>query len=150
MILAPLEILHRDCLDTRLRVGLQFLSQIADTIVAGRHELAGGAYVMVDEYITANESTHHFEAHLKHIDIHLLLGGQEIIQWCALAELNIHTPYNADDDYALYTPAAQAKIQNLVMVPKLAAVFYPADGHRPGIMYEQECAVKKAVVKVPV
>lgn len=150
MIFAPLDKLRRDCPDARLIPGLQFLVGMEAGIAPGRHELPGGGYVMVDAYTTVEETTHHFEAHRQYIDIHVLLSGEEQIQYAPLADMTTHTPYVDNDDYALFTQAAGAGVRHLVLVPGFAAVFYPEDAHRPGIIAQAPCAVRKAVVKVPV
>lgn len=105
---------------------------------------------MVDAYDTVDASAHPFEAHREYIDIHMMLEGVETIQWARLTEMLEHTPYHAEDDYALFNAKTGASLQDLVMHPGICAVFYPEDAHKPGLIFNNPAPVKKAVVKLPV
>ncbi len=151
MLFDSLDHLIEKNLDTRLSGGLAFLKNIAPDIEIGRHGLEGQAYAMVDEYETVPEDSHEFEAHKQYIDIQILLRGEETIQWRNIDQMEQHKPYDEKDDYWLFTPKPNdSGVQNLVMSAGLAAVFYPSDGHKPGVIHHAAQSVKKVVVKVPV
>lgn len=83
------------------------------------------------------------ETHKKYIDIQLPIIGVEKIGWKAGGELNeISIPYNEEKDITFYIdrPTAYTKIY-----PGQFAIYFPEDGHAPGI---GEGAIKKVIVKV--
>ncbi|MCC8171052.1 MAG: YhcH/YjgK/YiaL family protein [Parabacteroides sp.] len=83
------------------------------------------------------------ETHKKYIDIQMPVIGVEKIGWKAGSELNeISVPYNEANDITFYVdrPTAYTKIY-----PGQFAVYFPEDGHTPGI---GEGAIKKVIVKV--
>lgn len=85
------------------------------------------------------------ETHRKYIDIQMPVTGVEKIGWKAGPELNeISVPYNEENDITFYVdrPTAFTKIY-----PGQFAVYFPEDGHAPGI---GEGAIKKVIVKVRV
>lgn len=85
------------------------------------------------------------ETHKKYIDIQLPLLGVEKIGWkpgCELLEESI--PYDEEKDIAFYVdrPTAFTKIY-----PGQFAVYFPEDGHAPGI---GQGNIRKVIVKVQV
>lgn len=85
------------------------------------------------------------ETHKKYIDIQLPLLGVEKIGWksgCELQEESV--PYNEEKDIAFYIdrPTAFTKIY-----PGQFAVYFPEDGHAPGI---GQGNIRKVIVKVAV
>lgn len=85
------------------------------------------------------------ETHRKYIDIQMPVTGVEKIGWKAGSELNeVSRPYNEENDIEFYVdrPTAYTKIY-----PGQFAVYFPEDGHAPGI---GEGAIKKVIVKVRV
>lgn len=85
------------------------------------------------------------ETHKKYIDIQLPLLGVEKIGWKAGCELQEESvPYNEEIDIAFYVdrPTAFTKIY-----PGQFAVYFPEDGHAPGI---GQGNIRKVIVKVAV
>lgn len=85
------------------------------------------------------------ETHKKYIDIQLPLLGVEKIGWKAGCELQEESvPYNEEKDIAFYVdrPTAFTKIY-----PGQFAVYFPEDGHAPGI---GQGNIRKVIVKVAV
>lgn len=85
------------------------------------------------------------ETHKNYIDIQMPVIGVEKIGWKAGSELNeISVPYNEENDITFYIdrPTAYTKIY-----PGQFAIYFPEDGHAPGI---GEGAIKKVIVKVSV
>ena len=85
------------------------------------------------------------ETHKKYIDIQMPLLGVEKIGWkpgCELQEES--TPYNEQKDIAFYIdrPTAYTKIY-----PGQFAIYFPEDGHAPGI---GQGNIRKVIVKVQV
>ncbi len=85
------------------------------------------------------------ETHNKYIDIQLPLLGVEKIGWKPGSELQeVSTPYDEENDIAFYIdrPTAFTKIY-----PGQFAVYFPEDGHAPGIGVGN---IRKVIVKVQV
>lgn len=83
------------------------------------------------------------ETHSKYIDIQLPLLGVEKIGWKAGGELQqVSIPYNGDKDITFYVdrPTTFTKIY-----PGQFVVYFPEDGHAPGI---GQGAIRKVIVKV--
>lgn len=151
MILSSLPHLLESNLDPRLKTGLEFLQSIDPTLTEGRHDIANGTFVMINEYETVAAESKQFEAHQHYIDIQMMISGREIAHWAPLDTLLPHTPYNEERDYGLHIPAKEsADIQPVHLHGNICAVYYPTDGHRPGLNWGASAHIKKAVVKVPV
>lgn len=85
------------------------------------------------------------ETHKKYIDIQAPLLGVEKIGWKAGAALQEESvPYNEGNDITFYVdrPTAYTKIY-----PGQFVVYFPEDGHAPGI---GQGSIRKVVVKVQV
>lgn len=151
MILSSLHHLLANNPDPRLRVGLEFLRTIDATLSEGKHDIAEGTFVMINEYETVAAETKQFEAHQNYIDIQMMITGREMAHWAPLDTLLPHTPYDEERDYGLHIPAQESSdIQAIHLHGNICAVYYPTDGHRPGLNWEAPAHIKKAVVKVPV
>lgn len=119
------------------------------TLPLGRTEIEGDEiFALVSEYETRTPDTSRFEAHRTHIDVQLVVSGQETIGHAAVDTLETTTPYDGEKDIEFFaTPASSTQ------VPLMAgqfAVFAPRDGHMPGVRLDGPHAVRKIVVKVRV
>lgn len=112
----------------------------------GQYELDGSRLFISLVSLTGKDKKEAaIETHKKYIDIQLPLLGVEKIGWkpgCELQEESI--PYNEEKDIAFYVdrPTAFTKIY-----PGQFAVYFPEDGHAPGI---GEGNIRKVIVKVQV
>lgn len=112
----------------------------------GKYELDGSRlFVSVVSLTGKDKNDAAIETHKKYIDIQLPLLGVEKIGWkpgCELQEESI--PYDEAKDIAFYVdrPTAYTKIY-----PGQFAVYFPKDGHAPGI---GEGNIRKVIVKVQV
>lgn len=112
----------------------------------GQYELDGARLFISLVSLTGKDKKEAaIETHKKYIDIQLPLLGVEKIGWkpgCELQEESI--PYNEEKDIAFYVdrPTAFTKIY-----PGQFAVYFPEDGHAPGI---GEGNIRKVIVKVQV
>lgn len=112
----------------------------------GVHELQGhDLRAMVQTVTTEPRARRNFEAHQREIDLQVCFAGSEIIEWAPLDVLIPKTTYDHQKDYTLFDPPQHAT--NIHMVPGTFAVFFPSDGHRPGISYADE-TTRKVVIKV--
>jgi len=86
-----------------------------------------------------------FEAHRREVDVHVCLDGSEVIEVAPVSSLRPRTEYDAKKDYTLYDiPDSTRKIK---MTPGTFAVFFPEDGHMPGLKF-QHPQTRKIVFKV--
>lgn len=110
----------------------------------GKYELDGNRlFVSVASIFGKDKKEAAIETHKKYIDIQLPLLGVEKIGWKAGAELQEESvPYNEEKDIAFYVdrPTTFTKIY-----PGQFAIYFPEDGHAPGI---GEGAIRKVIVKV--
>lgn len=121
------------------------LAVLGTDVPAGKTELDGdNAFFMVQDYETKPEPEF-FEAHRVYADIQILLEGREHILWTpAPANLTVTKPYEPDAEFYAPTPEAAS----LLLEPGGFAVFFPQDGHAPGLAASEPAPVRKAVAKV--
>ena len=62
--------------------------------------------------------------------------------------LKVDTPYHDEKDVAFYADPELSS--SFLVLPGQFAIFFPADGHKPGVMAGARDAVRKVVVKVRV
>lgn len=121
-------------------------------IAAGKSqkiELGGGVFVVEQVYETKPRAEGLFEAHRKHIDVQLIVEGEEIMELADLSRMTVKQAYDAERDFALYQDNADASA--LRAFAGDVAIFYPADVHMPSLRLRSgPVLVRKAVVKVPV
>lgn len=112
---------------------------------AGRYEISSDdIYLVVTDYMTKDLEDCRLEAHLKHIDIHYMAEGSELIGYSMLIDQKQATEYDTENDFILYC----GEKNYLKLNTGMFAVFYPTDLHMPGIMVEKPAQVKKVVIKV--
>lgn len=81
------------------------------------------------------------ETHRDFIDIQIPLSGIEIMGYTPADELP-QAEYNAEKDITFYEGLAESYVS---VKPGMFAIFFPQDGHAPGIT---ETGVRKVIVKV--
>jgi YhcH/YjgK/YiaL family protein len=123
------------------------LAALRPDVPAGKTALSGDdVFFMVQDYET-KPAAEFFEAHRLYADIQILLEGRERILWTPAPEgLTVTTPYEPDAEFYAPTPEAAS----LVLEPGRFAVFFPWDGHAPGLAASDPAPVRKAVAKVRV
>lgn len=83
------------------------------------------------------------ETHKEFIDIQIPLSGTEIIGYTAAKDcVPADAPYSAEKDITFFDGLAETYI---TVRPGMFAIFFPQDGHAPGITLD---GVKKIIVKV--
>ncbi|WP_118796185.1 N-acetylneuraminate anomerase [Haemophilus haemolyticus] len=116
----------------------------------GRHDINDQIYMNVMEPETAEPSSKKAELHHEYLDVQVLIRGSENIEVGAnYPDLSKYESYNEADDYQLC-----ANIDDkftVTMKPKMFAVFYPYEPHKPCCVVDGKTEkIKKLVVKVPV
>ena len=130
-----------------LRLGLEYLKNVSPDVELGAHELSLRLKAIVSEYTTKEENENGYEAHRKWIDIQYLLKGCENIYCLPLEYLKETKAYDASKDAAFYEEAGVSG-QEIQVGNGYFAVFFPQDGHKPGLCVGGRETVKKVVVKV--
>lgn len=83
------------------------------------------------------------ETHNKFIDIQIPLSGVEVMGYTPAKDcVPAGAAYNAEKDITFFEGLAESYI---AVKPGMFAIFFPQDGHAPGIT---ETGVKKVIVKV--
>jgi len=117
-------------------------------IEKGRYELEGtDLFIIIDEYVTKNESDTRLEAHRKYADIQYIISGDEIMGIVRLGKTSETVPYDAEKDI-VFLESDKEKL--LHATPGRYFIFFPDDAHRPGIKVVGQAPVKKVVIKVRV
>lgn len=133
----------------RLRAGLEYLKTV-DVGAFGEEtvEIAGkDVFAMHQLYTTKGTEGRLYESHQVYIDIQCVLEGSETIRVTDVGGLTVSTPYNDENDAALYDleDGTDVKLEAGDFV-----VLFPHDAHVPQLQSEAPADVKKVVVKVKV
>ncbi len=114
------------------------------TLEVGKIELKGKDLVVnVSQTSPKTKEQAKLETHNEFIDIQIPLSGEEVMGYTAGKEcLPADAPYHAEKDITFFEGLAQDYI---TVKPGMFAIFFPQDGHAPGIT---PTGVKKIVVKV--
>ena len=135
-------------LSPRFAAAFAFLEKLTTSQADGRVELDGdNCFALVQSYLTKPLAQAKFEAHRHYIDIQFIQAGREIILWSPLAALTqVTEPYLAERDIAFFANPPQWTAINFHAGQ--FSVFFPEDGHAPGIENNGSTAVRKVVIKV--
>lgn len=129
----------------RFKQAFDFLrSNDLSALALGKIELDGkNLFVNVVEMAGKTATDARMETHNNYIDIQIPVSAPETMGWIAGKNLKTPTdPYNSDKDVSFFADKAT---NFLVVNPLEFAVFFPTDGHQPGIA---EGTIKKIIVKV--
>jgi YhcH/YjgK/YiaL family protein len=137
-------------LSPRFAAAFEFLAQLPANQAEGRCDIDGNnCFALVQGYTTKPLAQAKFEAHRQYTDIQFVQNGRENILWSPLAALTqVSEPYSADRDIAFFANPPQWTPVNLATGH--FAIFFPEDGHAPGIESAGPEAVRKVVIKVRV
>lgn len=125
--------------------GLRFLATTDLAALAdGRYEIDGDRVFANVMGYTTKEDTPTPERHEKFADIFYLLEGEELVGVCPVEELGEVTMANPDGDIWLH----QGSTVRLPLGSGRFMVFFPGDGHAPGIAPGAPAHARKCVVKV--
>jgi len=116
----------------------------------GRYELDGrDLFIGISEYHPKTFDPGRIEYHRKYIDIQLVFSGSESIYYAPIGGLEEVKAYSEESDYGLCRVPGEAAAVKLGLEPGNFAVFFPEEGHLPGVGDPATTAVK-AVVKIAV
>ncbi len=126
-----------------------FLASLEPDCVSKKYDIIGDdMFAVVQFYDTKDIAECRIETHHKYIDIQTLLVGNERMFYAAANALELSEEYNADNDVAFYKYAADKVIQ-YALTPGVFTIFFPNEGHMPGVALNSGIApVKKVVIKI--
>ncbi len=133
---------------SELRHAFEFLGKGGFDQGASRIEIDGSRlFALPQTYTPKALAEGRFEAHRRYADIQYVISGAEMMGYAPLEALAVETPYDGEKDIEFYhKPEAFSR---LVVAGGSFAVFYPQDGHMPGIRIgDADGAVQKVVMKV--
>jgi len=115
---------------------------------AGRVELSGSdVFVHAMEQSTVSEDEAVWESHEKHIDIHYLMEGHEMIKYAEEYKMEVEVPYDEEKDCTLFTGDSGMKVNH----PKGAfIIFFPEEIQKAMVTDGIPSKVKKLVGKIKV
>jgi len=112
----------------------------------GKYQVNDFFYFSIQEYETKLFENCKLESHKIYADIQIVISGEEAIDICPVAGLEIDTEYNAEKDFSLWkTPEVMARSE---LRNGSFAVYTPDIAHKPGICINTPSHVKKCVGKV--
>lgn len=132
-----------------IRLGLEWLRGVNPEIEKGVYELSPRVKAIVYEYTTKEINENGYEAHRDYIDIQYLLKGSEKISCLPLEYLKETKAYKAEIDAAFYEEV-NVTPQEMLIGNGYFAIYFPQDGHMPGLCDVNRGDVKKIVVKVKI
>lgn len=103
-----------------------------------------GGYLMLQEGTTKHMEDGDFEAHLRYLDVQILLEGLETIVWADIRSLQESVPYDGQKDKVMYT--GEGSVLNLL--PGTCYFCWPADGHKACRHQDTPAHFRKAVIKL--
>ena len=115
------------------------------TLPVGRHPIDGdNVYAIVTQNPTKDYDSTKWESHHNYIDIHSVIYGEEKIGVSPITKLTVTVPYDASKDLVNYSGEGTL----YTAMPGTFFLFFPSDGHRPGITSGDKKADKKVVIKI--
>lgn len=112
----------------------------------GKYEIDGSdVFVMIQEYDTKAVADGALEAHRDYIDIQYIISGSEFIGYAPINTLETVVEYDASKDAMVL----KGKCDLSALTAGTFAIYFPQDGHMPGVNDDTN-KVKKAVFKVKV
>jgi YhcH/YjgK/YiaL family protein len=113
-------------------------------VLSGKIELIPGKLTVIIADIVGKEiSMGTLETHNKYIDIQMPIIGSETIGWKPTEKLmNVSTPYCEENDITFFSDASAGYT---TLTPGDFAIYFPEDGHAPGI---GNGSIRKVIVKI--
>jgi biofilm protein TabA len=113
----------------------------------GKYQVTDEVVAIVDAYRTKPSSEKKWESHRRHVDLQVVLSGTERVGWAPASGLQILTPYNPEKDAEFYE-SPDVPETGFRLHPGLFAIFFPHDGHQPGVIDGDPTDVRKVVFKL--
>jgi YhcH/YjgK/YiaL family protein len=116
-------------------------------LAVGRHEIDGEKIFMEVMMLTTGPTeTRRAKLHQEYAEIHLLISGEERIDYGMLGDWQSELPYDEARD--LQPLDIIRHRQTLTMFPGMYAIFFPHEPHQVGCQLSAPMLIKKAVVRM--
>ena len=146
MIIDKLENLEKYAsINSLFAEAIEFLrSHDLESLEVGKTELKGkDLLVNVAQTMPKTKAEAKLETHKDFIDIQIPLSATEVMGYTPMVDCKpVDAVYNAAKDISFFEGAADSY---LTVKPGMFAIFFPQDGHAPGI---STLGVKKIIIKV--
>lgn len=132
-----------------IKKALQYLeTHDVSAMEPGKYEIDGDAlFINVgSEYSPKSAEEGIWEAHQEYIDIQYIIEGCEYMGYANIDTLSVVEDYNPDTDTTFY----EGKGDRILVTEGDFIVFFPQDGHMPGIRACLDQKSRKAIIKVKV
>ncbi|MCE9591922.1 MAG: YhcH/YjgK/YiaL family protein [Planctomycetes bacterium] len=132
----------------RVAAALQFLRNTdLAKLPVGKHAIQGeDVYALVSLSKTKHPDPLTWESHRKYIDVQCIVSGTEAMGHANISDLKMTKDYDAKDDYLLFSGSGAT----VTLKAGMFVVYFPQDGHAPGLAAGEPAEVKKVVVKARV
>ena len=128
---------------------LHWLAAFNAALPDGRCAIDGQSlYATVMSYETKPAAALTHEVHRRYADVQLLLSGKEQMLFTPQERLGPGNGYQTEKDFELFDRPVEPS--TLLVGPGDFVIFFPGEGHKPGLSGEAAQAVRKVVVKVRV
>ncbi len=112
-----------------------------------RVDLAGGAFALLQCYLTKPRREARWETHVQYIDIQVIYLGEEYMELANRARLTVAEDLTPARDVVFYHPFPHGSV--LRCGPGDAAIYFPTDAHLGAVAVDAPMLVRKIVIKVP-
>jgi len=126
-----------------------WLGAFDPALADGNHDIGQGCEARVMTYVTEAADAKRWESHRRMIDIQCVMRGRERMDVADVTTLAGATAYDEANDVLFYDRAPAGATSAFVGEGEFT-IFFPQDGHRPGIALGAASEVRKIVIKVPV
>jgi len=134
--------------DKKLARALDYLAKTDFSKLPTGKVVIDGAemFALVQNYETRLREKCRFEAHRKYIDVQYVVEGTEQMGYAHVAALQSAAPHDAEKDAEMFTGEG-----SFIAAPAgTFLIFFPEDGHMPGVAIGKPKPVRKVVLKVKV
>jgi biofilm protein TabA len=138
----------QDWLPVELRQAIEHVkAHVTPETPVGKYDIDGNnVFMLLSEDSTEPLAARKAEYHVRHLDIQIVLRGQECMVFSCLPAGESDTERLADWDVAFLPAGVQEK--SIVLNEGDFVVFYPGEVHKPLVAVGEPAIVRKVVVKV--
>lgn len=122
--------------------GMEFALSLKDAPV-GKYE-KDDYFALVQEMETVHASEKPFELHKKYLDVHIVLEGEEVLEYEDIALLPAKDDYNPEKD----VQKLGGEGQPVLIKEGMFCLVFDHDGHKPGCCNGTPAKLRKIVLKM--
>lgn len=113
-----------------------------------KFEINNGYYAVEQQFVSKSRETCFFETHMQHIDIQVMIDGEEIIEVTHKSNLILKEDFSETRDLLTYHDYSET--HKILLKKGDVAVFFPDDAHMGTQLYRSPVRCVKTVLKMPV